>query len=126
MLERWQDRRVLHEAAKSIGKGICALHFESGSSKRGRTKWPLSEGGAVVGTPVCGSASEGEAILILYAFLEKGVGVLFVFHHSHVFPSGTSWGRFMEGRSEGSVVFGSLLTDACELITFVTTAASLR
>ena len=51
MLEKWQDRSVLQEAAESIWKRICALQFESGSSKRSKAKWPLSEG---VGTPVLG------------------------------------------------------------------------
>ena len=54
MLEKWQDISVLQEAAESIWKRICALQFESGSSKRSKAKWPLSEGGAVVGTPVLG------------------------------------------------------------------------
>ena len=70
-------------------------------------------------------AWEGEAVLILYAFLGKGVGVLFLFHQSHVFPSGTLWGRCMGGRSGGSVLFGNLLTEAYKVISFVTTSSSL-
>ena len=35
-----------------FGKKICALQFESGFSKRSKTKWPLYEDGAVVVTPV--------------------------------------------------------------------------
>ena len=45
---------MLQEAAEFIWKRICALQFETGSSKRSLAKWPLSEGGAVVGTPVLG------------------------------------------------------------------------
>ena len=70
-------------------------------------------------------AWEGEAVLILYAFLGKGVGVLFLFHQCHEFPSGTRWGSCMGGRSGGSVPFGNLLTDACKVISFVTTSAGL-
>ena len=47
MLEKWQDRSVLQEAAESIWKSFCALQFESDSSKRSKAKWPLSEGEAV-------------------------------------------------------------------------------
>ena len=43
---------MFQEAAESIWKGICALQFESGFSKRNKMKWPLSEGGAIVVTPV--------------------------------------------------------------------------
>ena len=46
---------MFQEAAESIWKGICALQFESGFSKRSKTKWPLYEDGAVVATPVLGS-----------------------------------------------------------------------
>ena len=45
---------MLQEAAEFIWKRICALQFETGSSKRSLAKWPLLEGGAVVGTPVLG------------------------------------------------------------------------
>ena len=43
---------MFQEADESIWKGICALQFESGFSKRSKMKWPLSEGGAIVVTPM--------------------------------------------------------------------------
>ena len=70
-------------------------------------------------------AWEAEAVIILYALLLKGVGVLLLFHQSHLFPSGTRWGRFMGVRSGGSVVFGNLLIDACKVIRFLTTSTRL-
>ena len=41
-------------STESIWKEICTLQFESGLSKRNKTKWPLLEGDAVVVTPVSG------------------------------------------------------------------------
>ena len=43
---------MFQEAAESIWRGIFALQFDSGFSKRSKMKWPLSEGGAIVVTPV--------------------------------------------------------------------------
>ena len=83
--------------------------------------WGRCRDASVRGLP----AWEGEAVLILYAFLGKGVGVLFLFHQCHEFPSRTRWGSCMGGRSGGSVPFGNLLIDACKVISFVTTSASL-
>ena len=83
--------------------------------------WGRCRDASVRGLP----AWESEAVLILYAFLGKGVGVLFLFHQCHEFPSGTRWGSCMGGRSGGSVPFGNLLTDVCKVISFVTTSASL-
>ena len=39
-------------STESIWKEICTLQFESGLSKRNKTKWPLLEGDAIVVTPV--------------------------------------------------------------------------
>ena len=41
-------------STESIWKEICTLRFESGLSKRNKTKWPLLEGDAVVVTLVSG------------------------------------------------------------------------
>ena len=83
--------------------------------------WRRCSDASVRGLP----AWESEEVLILYAFLGKGVGVLFLFHQSHVSPSGIRWSRFMGGRFGDSVVLGNLLTDAYKVISFVTTATSL-
>ena len=83
--------------------------------------WGRCRGAKVRGLP----AWEAEAVIILYALLLKGVGVLLLFHQSHLFPSGTRWGRFMGVRSGGSVVFGNLLIDACKVIRFLTTSTRL-
>ena len=72
MLERWQDRSVFQEVPGSIWKGICALQFESGFSKRSKTKWPLYEDGAVVVTPVLGSCPLERVKLFSYCMPSLG------------------------------------------------------
>ena len=66
---------------------------------------------------------EGEAVFILNAILRRGIGVVFVLKQSDVFRFGARWSRVLGAISGGSLVFGGLLADVCEMAGFVAVAA---
>ena len=66
---------------------------------------------------------EGEAVLILNVILRRGIGAVFLLKKSDVFRFGARWSRVLGAISGGSLVFGCLLADVCEMAGFAAVTA---